>query len=85
MDFEASFSGDFSHTNRWGNVNEQGQAQYTLSQRTTVDTDPEEKTAGIIQTQSEQLQSNYVKHATTAHSTLNRATSTGMPSTTAAP
>lgn len=61
VDFEASFSGDFSHTNRWGNVNEQGQAQYTLSQRTTVDTDPKEKTAGIIQTQSEQLQSNYVK------------------------
>lgn len=61
VDFEASFSGDFSHTNRWGNVNEQGQAQYPLSQRTTVDTDPKEKTAGIIQTQSEQLQSNYVK------------------------
>lgn len=61
VDFEASFSGDFSRDNRWGNVNEQGQAQYAISQRTTVDADRKEKTAGIIQTQSEQVQSNYVK------------------------
>lgn len=33
-DFEASFSGDFQRTNRWGAVTEQGHTDYRVSQRT---------------------------------------------------
>ncbi|MFC4622215.1 hypothetical protein ACFO3A_08305 [Comamonas nitrativorans] len=33
-DFEASFSGDFQRTNRWGAVTEQGHTDYQISQRT---------------------------------------------------
>ena len=33
-DFEASFSGDFQRSNRWGMVTEQGHTDYQISQRT---------------------------------------------------
>lgn len=61
VDFEASFSGDFTRVNRWGSVNEQGHAQYAISQKTQVETDDKRKTATIVQVQNEQLQSTYAK------------------------
>lgn len=61
VDFEASFSGDFTRTNRWGSVNEQGHAQYAVSQKTIVEADAKQKSATIVQVQNEQLQSTYAK------------------------
>ena len=61
VDFEASFSGDFAHANRWGSTNEKGHAQYAISQKTAVEVDHKLKTVDIAQTQSEQLQSRYAK------------------------
>lgn len=61
VDFEASFSGDFTRVNRWGSVNEQGHAQYAISQKTQVEMDDKRKTATIVQVQNEQLQSTYAK------------------------
>ncbi|RLJ37447.1 hypothetical protein C8C98_1158 [Acidovorax sp. 106] len=61
VDFEASFSGDFAHPNRWGSTNEKGHAQYAISQKTAVEVDHKLKTVDIAQTQSEQLQSRYAE------------------------
>lgn len=60
-DFEAGFSGDFSHANRFGSINERGHAQYEISQQTEVTVDRNLKTADITQTRNERLQAAYVK------------------------
>lgn len=60
-DFEASFSGDFERTGRYGGVIEKGNVDYRLSQQTEVTQTAGAEDLRAEQTQEEQLQGQYMQ------------------------
>jgi len=61
-DFDASFEGDFSRSNRYGTLTEEGHAAYQLDQRTEVKkADAVRGDASIVQTQTERLDAHYLQ------------------------
>lgn len=60
-DFEASFSGDFERTGRYGGVIEKGHVDYRLSQQTEVKQTAGAEDLSAEQTQEEQLQGQYMQ------------------------
>lgn len=61
MDYQASFSGDFSHNNSKGKLNELGKARHEISQTTSVQKNAQTGSALVQQQQSEKVDAQYIK------------------------